>query len=105
MNEFGNMNTRLPYGESESYVDALVERSKEAAMQQGRTQRKINRSLVYSLAGVAAAAAIVFAVMIPFNKKAVQPDGSPMDTFLASLSDSEVAMIVDWSIEDIPEYY
>lgn len=105
MKEFGNMNTKLPYKESESYVDVLVQRSVETASLQGKVERKINRNLVYTLVGVAAAAAIVLAVVIPSGRKTVQPAGSPIEMFLASISDSEAAMIVDWPIEEIPEYY
>lgn len=101
MKELENINTSLPYKESESYVDALVERSKETARLHGREERSLNRTLVYSLVGLAAAAAIVLAVVIPSGRKTVQP--SPIEMFLASISDSEAAMIVDWPIEDIPE--
>ena len=103
MKDLENINTNLPYKESESYVDALVERSKETARLHGTEERSLNRTLVYSLVGLAAAAAIVLAVVIPFGKKTVQPAGSPIEMFLASISDSEAAMIVDWPIEDIPE--
>ena len=105
MKEFGNINTELPYKESESYVDAIVEKSMETARLHGRVKRKMNRNLVYTLAGVAAAAVIVLAVVIQFGRKTLQPEGSPIEMFLASISDSEAAMIVDWPIEDIPEYY
>ena len=54
MKEFGNINTKLPYKESESYVDALVQRSVETARLKDRAERKINRNLVYTLVGVAA---------------------------------------------------
>jgi len=100
MKEFENINTNLPYKESESYVDALVERSKETARRHGQV---INRSLLFSLAGLAAAAAIVLAVVIPLRRETVQPTGSPIEMFLASITDAEAAMIVDWPIEDIPE--
>lgn len=104
MKEFGKINTELPYKESESYVDALVERCKETAMLHGREERKLNRTLVYSLAGVAAVAAIVLAVVIPSVRKTALP-ASPLEMFLMSISDFEAAMIEDWPIEDIPEYY
>lgn len=103
MKEFGEINTKLPYKESESYVDTLVEQSVETARQHGRTERKIG--LVYYLTSIAAAAAIALAVIIPYSRKTVQAADSPIDMFLASITDSEAAMIVDWPIEDIPEYY
>ena len=104
MKEFGNINTNLPYKESESYVDALVKRSEETARLQGRRESKINRRLVFSLAGLAAAAAIVLAVIIPSGRKTIQSAGSPIEMFLASISDSEAEMIMDFPVEDIPEY-
>lgn len=105
MKEFGNINTELPYKESKSYVNALVENSMETSRLHGRVERKMNRNLVYILAGVATAAAIVLAVVIPSGRKTLQPEISPIEMFLASISDFEAAMIVDWPIEDIPEYY
>ena len=53
----------------------------------------------YGFATVAAAAAIAVGVFLSTQKT------SPMDSFLASLTDEEAAMIVDWPITDIPEYY
>ncbi len=105
MKEFENINTQLPYTESESYVDALVERSAKKAGQHSPVEWKISRKLVYSAVGVAIAAALVLAVLIPSHKNTVPTEESPMELFLASLTDSEAAMIVDCPIEDIPEYY
>lgn len=105
MKEFENINTTMPYKESEAYVDALVERSSKAARMQGRVLRRMNRTLFYSLSVAAVAAAVVLAVVIPSHRNSFQRGGSPIEIFLASITDSEAQMIVDWPVEDIPEYY
>jgi len=53
----------------------------------------------------AAAAPGGLAVVIPWRRSSIQRDGSLNDNFLASITDSEAQMIVDWPVEDIPEYY
>ena len=101
MKEFENINTNLPYREGDSYVEALVEKSKSVAEWQVLKTRNTHRTVWLSLAGVAAAAALILALVIPSHKDTV----SPIDSFLASISDDEAAMITDWHIEVIPEYY
>lgn len=105
MKEFDNINTTMPYKESEAYVDALVERSSKAARMHGRVLWRMNRTLLYSVSAAAVAAAVVLAVVIPWRRSSIQRDGSPIENFLASITDSEAQMIVDWPVEDIPEYY
>lgn len=102
MKEFMDINTGLPYRESESTVDAIVEKCTENARRHSLGGWRAGRPLIYSLAGVAAAAAIVLAMVIPSGRQAAN---SPIDSFLASITDAEAAMIVDLTIDDIPEYY
>ena len=109
MKEFNNIQTHLPYEESDAYVSSLVNRCKAEALKEERpAQRRYNHWL-YSFAGatVAAAAAIVigFFVFSPKHSPLENYYESPMDSFLASISDSEAAQIVDFPIDDIPEFY
>ena len=97
MKEFENIVTELPYKESPEYVENLVERC--SSMAQAKSDPKVVSPWFYGFATAAAAAAIVLGVFLSTQKT------SPMDSFLASLTDEEAAMIVDWPITDIPEYY
>ena len=105
MKEFENIQTGLPYKESPEYVEQLVRRCQNAAMEEATPKRRIVKTWLYGVAGLAAAAAIAVGIFL-WPPKAASPDySSPIDTFLASISDEEAAMIVDWPIDDIPEYY
>jgi hypothetical protein len=95
---FENIQTGMPYEESPLYVDTLVDRCAQKAVQNPRDRRSFRRPLIYSFVVAAVAAAIVLAVILPSRIAR-----SPIDSFLASISDEEAAMIVDWSVEDIPE--
>ncbi|MBQ9411317.1 MAG: hypothetical protein IJU21_06885 [Bacteroidales bacterium] len=99
MKEFENIVTDLPYKESAEYVESLVERCTTAAAKSGPAPAKVVRPWFYAFAGAAAAAAVILGVFLFTNRT------SPMDSFLASLTDEEAAMIVDLPITDIPEYY
>ncbi len=105
MKEFDNIVTRLPYKESETDVDAIVERSRAVAGRLAAARGKTRRAAIYSLTAMAAAAAIALAVVLPAREEASFMTDSPMDAFLASISDAEAQMIADPQIEDIPEYY
>lgn len=95
MKEFENIVTELPYKESQEYVENLVQRCAAKAA----ATPKVVKPWFYGVAAVTAAAAVAVGVFL------ATPKTSPMDSFLASLSDEEAAMIVDWPVTDIPEYY
>ena len=99
MKEFDPVVTDLPYKESPEYVGQLVARCKAEALKQAEPAPRTVRPWLYGLAGAAAAAAIALCVFFSIHRT------SPMEKFLASLSDEEAAMIVDWTIDDIPELY
>ena len=96
MKEFDPVVTDLPYKESPEYVGQLVARCKAEALKQAEPAPRTVRPWLY---GAAAAAAIALGVFFSIHRT------SPMEKFLASLSDEEAAMIVDWTIDDIPELY
>ena len=99
MKEFDPVVTDLPYKGSPEYVERLVGRCKAEALKQAEPAPRVARPWLYGLAGAAAAAAIALGIFFSIHRT------SPMDKFLASLSDEEAAMIVDWTIDDIPELY
>ena len=108
MKEFENIQTGLPYQESPEYVEQLVKRCQEDVLAQEKPAGRIVRPWLYGVASVAVAAAVAVGVIL-WPPRSSSPDlslsPSPIDTFLASLSDEEAAMIVDWPIDDIPECY
>ena len=99
MKEFDPVVTDLPYKESPEYVERLVGRCQAEALKQAEPAPRVARPWIYGLAGAVVAAAIALSVFFSIHRT------SPMDKFLASLSDEEAAMIVDWTIDDIPELY
>lgn len=80
----------------------------EGDMQRFLTKTKgSSRRRIYWLAiPVAAAAAIAVALLLRTPAPAPEAESvSPMDSFLASLTDEQVDMLDMLSLEDIPEYY
>ena len=105
MKPFDDIDTNLPYKESEEYVERLVAKcSREAVRKsQNKTDRPYMRPWVYGAVSIAAAA-IVMAVFIwkPDNSS---PASSPIDSFLSGLTQEEIQMISTWNVDEIPEYY
>lgn len=98
MKEFDDIRTGLPYDESPAYVAGLVDRCKAEALRQVRPGRQTIRPWIYGLTAAAAAAALIFGIFFTTLRQ------SPIERFLASLSDEEVSLIQDWPIDEIPEY-
>lgn len=107
---FDNIGKRLPYDESEEYLDGLLDKAAHVALQQhGRPQGRKRRGLMW-----ASAAAVALLLMgIGFhelnndvNRQPVvtHQAGGPIDEFLNSLTDEEVAQLPCYEIEEIPEY-
>lgn len=110
MNElFDDIGKRLPYNESEMYLENLIDEMTENAIlrhHQSRTKR--HWGLI-----TASAASILLIIGIGFaflHNRAVNPatvtqnNEGPIDEFLNSLTDEEVAMLPYYEIEEIPEY-
>ena len=107
MKEFENIPAGLPYKESPEYVAQLIERCKDVAKKAERPAPLVVRPWIYAVAGLAAAAAVAVSVFLwPSHSSSndLSLTDGPIDSFLASLSDEEVDQIIDWSIDDIPEY-
>lgn len=96
MEKMENKSVQMPYSESEEYLDALVSRVTEKAVEEGRTQRKSLRGLLWITASLAAAAAVLLFVFIGRGEKA---DG-PIDKYLASLSDDELMELSCYEVEN-----
>lgn len=107
---FDDIGKKLPYNESETYLDGLVdEMTEKAIMQHHQTKNKMRwRTIAVS---TAASVLIIIGIGTTLhhqrdNNNAVvtlNAEG-PFDEFLNTLSDEEVAMLPDYEIEEIPEY-
>lgn len=96
MKEFADIGKKLPYGESPLYVEQLTGRCVENAAATRAPGRF--RPWAYGFAALAAAA---IAVGVFFQLRPV----SPIDSYLASLSDEDAAIIVDYTVDTIYEIY
>lgn len=86
--------------------DNLLPEEGDAERFLAKTKGSSLRRIYWLALPVAAAAAIAVALLLRTPSpapEAVTP--SPMDSFLASLTDEEVNMLDMLSLEDIPEYY
>ena len=111
MTDFENIGKRMPYEESDKYMDELLGRVTEEAIRQG-CGKNSSRARTRIIIGSAAAALAVLLVGIgivrfqhtdqPVAKtEAVQ---SPIDQFLSSISDEDAQELTYYEIEEIPEY-
>lgn len=100
---------KMPFEETEAYLDGLIHRATEDAIkQQGREHG--TRRLVTRATSAAAVALVTIGIgLTVFNHMAKQEpinmhsDG-PIDEFLSTLTDEEVAQLPYYDIEEIPEY-
>lgn len=109
MNElYDNKEKRLPYHEMQEYVDGLIDRTTQQAIERGH---KRSGSRNWRMAA-AAAAVVVIALGIGLTVvnhtseqtvDVVSGEG-PFDEFLNTLTDEEVAQLPYYEIEEIPEY-
>ena len=100
MNELLNdIDKRLPYQESDEYLDSLIDSATEHAITHHAHSHSKWRVTMIKLS----AAAVTL-----FNGHTTQPvtmdNQSPLDEFLNTLSDEEAAQLQYFEIEEIPEY-
>lgn len=98
-----NNRIKMPYHESEQYLDELIERSTKAAMQK--------RMPILRYATIAAAVILLWNIipapdfgMTCQNSIAQADKTGPIDKFISSLTDEEAEQIICYDIEEIPEY-
>ena len=100
---------KLPYEESEEYLDGLIGRATEGAIKRQAAMRAKSRwgKMMTSAAAVALiVVGIGTAVWKVQQQQAVttMASESPIDEFLNTLTDEEVAQLPYYEIEEIPEY-
>lgn len=109
MKEVNDATKRMPYCESEDYLDGLIEKSTRSAIARQRPKGRARRAR-----WIAAAATVVVTLGIGFTyylKTNRQPQPvvtlhteDPLDVFLNGLSDEDAQLLDYYEIEDIPEY-
>lgn len=110
MNEFDNIGKKLPYNESETYLDNLINEATENAIMCQNPKKSKKR---WSMIVVSAAASVLLIIGIgssllhernnTIDNVTLNNEG-PIDEFLNDLTDEEVAMLTDYELEEIPEY-
>lgn len=107
---FNDIGKKLPYNETEQYLDKLIDRATENAIMR-QSQAAGNRQWHWLGATAAAIALLIVGVgvtvMLHNSSKTTtvtMSDNGPIDNFLSTLSDEEVAMLPYFEIEEIPEY-
>ncbi|QYR09829.1 hypothetical protein [Prevotella sp. Rep29] len=109
MKTFEDIGKKLPYTESDEYLDNLVDQCTENAIRQKQTKPKATYKHLYV---IAAAALLVFLLSVTIthfknNDRQLLADQqvtSPIDQFLDGLSDDEVLALNLYDMEEIPEY-
>ncbi len=106
MKPFEDINTGLPYKETDEYVENLVAQCSAEVIRKSqvrtKAERHSHRPWLYGAVSIAAAIVIAVFMWKPgFGNSAA----SPIDRFLSGLSAEEIQMISDWTIDEIPEYY
>ena len=108
---FNDIGKKMPYHEREDYIDALIDRSVQHALDNARPAVVRHWDRKRRLwASVAAVAILTLAIQVvvkyhnPQPQLTLQASESPMDQFLNSISDEEAAQLMSFEIEEIPEY-
>lgn len=105
---FNNIGKRLPYQESEEYLNDLIDKSTEKAIMQHSAARKNWRPMLMAASAAAVTLLILGFGLNLFNGREAQPvsmsNQSPLEEFLSSLSDEEASQLPFYEIEEIPEY-
>ena len=105
---FNDIGKRMPYRESDEYLNDLIEKSTKKAIQHHSAARR-NWRRRFMAASAAAVTLLILGIGVAlFNGRDAQPvpmgDQGPLDEFLSTLSDEEAAQLPFYEMEEIPEY-
>ena len=100
---------KMPYDESEEYLDSFIDRATEQAIKQHAVDRGRHRWTVMAASAAAVALLLIGIGVTVMNYECRQtavtlPAEGPIDEFLSSLTNEEVAQLPYMEIEEIPEY-
>ncbi|MBQ3636220.1 MAG: hypothetical protein II951_11485 [Bacteroidales bacterium] len=102
-NIYDNVGRRLPFSETDEYLDNLISRSTEAAIDAPRKS-----SPTWYTAAVAASLALIIATgfyFLSFQSPDVYvAEADSVEDFLYSLSDEDVSLLAFSDYDEIPEY-
>lgn len=106
LNDIGK---KMPYSESQEYLDGLIDRTTDQAIKQHIVASSKRRWGVMAASAAAVALLLVSIGLTVMNNESQRPSvsfqaQSPIDEFLGSLTDEEVAQLPYIEIEEIPEY-
>ena len=106
LNDIGK---KMPYNESEEYLDGLIDRTTGQAIKKHAVAGGRRRWGVMAASAAAVALLLVSIGLSVMNNESQRPSvtlqsQSPIDEFLGSLTDEEVAQLPYIEIEEIPEY-
>lgn len=103
---------KMPFNESNEYVENLMANATENAIRQKRKRK--STGMQFPKAAAAAAAVVVIAAtafwgghkLYENNSEAIAHinSASPLDSFLNNISDDEAAQIYYYDIDEIAEY-
>lgn len=110
---FHDIGKKLPYQESEEYLDRLISKTTEEAIRQHAERKSLfrNKRMGMTITSAAAVALLIIGLGITLSNNHVTQSATmtmqstgPIDEFLNTLTDEEVAQLPDFEIEEIPEY-
>ena len=111
MNEiFDDIGKKLPYNESEQYLDDLIDQMTENAIMRHHKKKSNKRWNWIALSAAASVLIIIGIGSTLLHKQSMTNTNvtlnaeGPIDEFLNTLSDKELAMLTDYEIEEIPDY-
>ena len=107
---------KMPFPETEQYVSDLIAEKTEIAIMESKHESKREyyaKMSVKTLVGIAASVLFVLTIcwndLMPetetMSQQTESVSKSPLDNFLANISDHEAQNIECYDIDDIPEYY
>ena len=106
MKPFEDINTELPYKETDEYVEGLIARCSGAAVRKDqlriKSERHSHRPWLYGVVSIAAAIVIAVYIWRPNHSSSSL---SPIYSFFLGLTQGETQNIFDWRIDEIPEFY
>ena len=109
MNEFEHTSKKMPYVESEDYLDEMIANATEKAIESRKGKQGISPFRKAAYVAIAVAASMLLVVAWTWLKPQPEPlvaelGDSPVEKFLDGLTDEEVQMLDYYEIENIPEY-
>lgn len=115
MKEFEQIGKQTPYVENANYIDELVSRATEKAMEENhyRAHSTHLRRWIATAAIILLLASVSIIYFSRKNQEAKNPQqvivkqqrlNSPIDEFLDSLTTKEIMILAYYETEDIPEY-